>query len=534
MMCKAGVEQPEIARQPPWIGWLGASAVGILGALFVVNLYVQSTIFLVSGDVAEAIATNRDESTFLSVQQKVDYDWWLLAQMWIMKLLGVLSLQTAKLTSVIWAAIGLLALIWTVRVVLRCGWIATVVATVFYINSAQVLTWGRFGFDRYAASIALGGLTLAASLQLYRRRLQPSAGLIAYITIVFATSCLFAPPAAFLIASGLGIAWVASLPGTTISGASRRLLLCVLMGLPAAIICVPAIFLYPLSALGNPPDYARHLLLPLGSQWEEAGKFLVLQSGMLIDSVFDPTHGGIWLWSVLGGALVLCGAIIPWLRPRQHTQRLVAPIIVVSLAPAAILSLLYWYPYGSVRYEYYACIPLFALAGLGTGQLVRLASDRLMNRRYWTTAVGVLIVTGWSTAVYGQVARIQVARSQAAAINDGYAKVEQWFMTNPTCPVIVDCYTSAWLRMADIEPINTIFTISRNTVRHNKTTSAETDQFKIAIMNQTRVATITWQKFDPNRYTPYVELLEDEGFTKEQTFAGRWRLVVWHHGGDGS
>ena len=500
----------------------------LLAALFASNLLVNTSIYMAAGDVATAISECRKAPTFLALQESVPYDWWLLAQVWLLKLAGLLSLPALKISSATWTFAGFITLCWMSRRILQLGWTSTLVALLFYTSSTEVMTWGRYGFNRYAASITLGGLTLALSLRLMQSRIQPSARLTTISMTVFAAACLYAPPAAFLIAAGLGVAWIGSLKDSSVSDALRRLMLCVLIGLPAALICIPTALLYPHVQMGNPPDYARHLFLEPGWTWPEAASFVFLRMGTLTDSVFGTKGDAAMAIVVIAGLLAAAGAVIPWIMNRPVTHRAIAIMIILSLVPAAVLSLYAWYPFGWVRYEYYACIPLIMLAGLGAEQLIALIqSTRVLG---WPARNLFIAVVGCATvfAILSQTSRLKKNLAMSAQIRSGFIDVKDWIESNADCPVIIDYYTDSLLNMADIRPQHVLFTIPRSTIRNGQTIEATVKKFRNAIKSHSRVGLISYYKFEENHYAPFVEIMSNSDFLKSKSTPGRWRLTVWN------
>ncbi len=496
-------------------------------------LQTHVTRFLMAGDVAVAITFTRDSETYLDVLATVHYGWWLLAQLWLLKLIGVLSLVSAKAMSATWAIGGLLYALWLLRRAFRTSWLPVLAFTLFFVASQDLHRWSRYGFCSYMASITLGVIVLHALILQYDARLKPRASTALFTLFAFTAGGLFAAPVALLIGPGLVIVWASSMRPREELGIRRgmsRLMTAMWLGLPALLITLLGVLLLPHPQMGRPPDYAAPYLY-LSDSGHTGINFLLTRTWMLLQSIFSP--GGSTLgaaWTILCALLTACGLLLPWRRGGCPRIRIVGLITLGSLIPAALLALMAWYPYGTIRYEYYATLPIMVLGALGVSELQGILAPTIVRRPIMATS---LSITGILLCLVVLVVNTQVlitSRSVTRKINQGYAACSAFLQAHPRIPLILDKYAAERLALARIKPQHEIFRISRGTIRHSKTTDEERTAFIHAIHDVDQVAILTYSRFTSNRYKPYPELLRREGFVPHERITNEWNLWLWERG----
>ena len=517
-------------RRPVPVTILFSAAALVLFVLYFVSLVMGALDWHVQGDAAQVFTVLAESSSYEAFLLNRPHNWWLLAQVWLIGKFG-LGLGTpvaAKLMGVLWTLVGVLSLTYVLRKQIRASWMVVGVAVLAFGASAQIMRWGIFSFSSYPANIALGGLVLGGALYFVRRNMQPSPVGAVLVASLFFVACLFSVVNAIAIAAALLAACVVSWSGTGLVSRSRFLVLAFFVGLPAAICCLVQIVLFPHINTGAPPDYAAPLLLGTHAEGHGAIVFLLSRTWMLITNLLHGSRFGAgWLFEV-NVILLFAGLILPWFVSRRPDRKFVSLAVVFSLVPVAALSVVSWYPFGWVRYEYFAALPMLVLVGIGCmefGILMErvVKSPRLIIGLKYAGVSLLVLAAFWNWSW-----RCDDAIDNYLKNSSGFTESLQVLKANERLPLITDFYSKEVLLLLGVED-NRLYTIPRSFFRRTlDDPDVEFKKLRKALISNSEVGLFNTFGVDRQERTKkFVKVLIDSGFVLESVTPGRLRLERW-------
>ena len=444
-------------------------------------------------------------------------------------------MTTAQALSGMWMIAGAIVGMWIGRRWLGLGIVPCAIFVAAFGGSAEVLSWAASPHSTYMASISMGGVVLAIILALGKCDLQPTPMLAVFGAFGFALACLYSPVQGFLIGGGLLVVLLAPFPQKKRLPIHRRALIAICLGLPAACICVGQILLFPHIQIGSPPSYAHHYLFGLSGEPHGPIAFLLSRSWYLCVQVFSveaPRNRGLEFQGVLMLLFAGVGTLTVLFRSAPRSWRLLILIVITSLIPAAALSLISWYPFGYVRYEYYAVIPISLLSAIGAAAIWRALGPRLVSSRVRMAVVWVLLgttaaifLTSWSIRTF----KVWRDADKGQLLLD---RLDMELARTPS-PAFITDYWSNTVRYLINERLEPDFVIKRSVLVHQRGLSRqELNTLRSILLDHKRVVLlISGSNLLRNRqYVDLVPLLESSGFMRSASANGDDRLTVWNRG----
>ena len=508
-------------------GW---SFVAVLVGLLLTIVMALAENPVGAGDQVIALERTAKSASYVKLLGNLHYSWWLLAQLWLLKLLGVLTLSAAKMLSGCWLIAGIVFGVYLAKRFLHLGIVSCAVFVVALGGSVEILSWAESPHSVYMANFALGGLSLAIILSLGTCDLRPSAMLAVCGAFGFAFVCLFSPVQGVLIGSGLLVVLVAPRPGLDRLPFRRRLLMAVAMGLPAAFICVMAVVLFPHPQIGNPASYAYPYLYNLSGVTSGPVSFVLSRAEFLLVQVYSvgqPRNGGLGVQGVLMLVLAAMAVAVLPMRSTPRSWRLLVAVILVSLVPTAALALASWYPFGYVRYEFYAVIPIALLPAVGASAVWRHVLRPLTERRaamvvLSSVVLGLAVAVVWSWS--GRLHAAQVKAEQARAL---LQLLDTELNTPPTPAFVTDFWSNEIKyfiqsdRQADLVIPRPVLVaqrlLSEDELASLRSVLSEHDRAVVLLSGPTQAA----------RYNDLMVILRDLDYVRQEHPDVDTRLTIW-------
>lgn len=518
------ITTPEKGRLISALSWI---ALLILGFILIWTLIAVSMNPIGAGDQVKSIEYTAKAKSFAQLLNICNYSWWLLAQVWILKIAGILSISSAKALSSAWLIVGLLAGLWICFKHLKLHASTCCIFLVTLGGSAEVLSWAHSPHSIYMASFAMGGVVLLALLALDKVKLEPSAQTTLWVAIAFGIACLYSPVQGVLIGTGLLILVIIHSINKPLRISLRNICLSVSIGIPALAVSLFAIIMFPHPQIGNAPSYAYPYLFEQSGTSLGPIAFVASRFWFLLVQVYStspPRNGGLefvgWMLMFLASASIF----LITFRSNRRSWRLTITIIMLSLIPTAILSTMSWYPFGYVRYERYAVIGLALIPSIGAQSIW---NNLLARHAHKATIKNVLIV--FASALFVLLAWNWIDR--------GYREMKQTEQSKQllstlkkelqSTPLVADFWSqdTVWLTGSDQSPH---FLIPRSVlVNQRDWKQSEQEQLTDLIKEEDRLVILL--SGNPKRsygiakpYQPLFQILADHGFKGEPA-----RLSVW-------
>ena len=508
---------------------------GILAAFFV--LLVATIAGLAAdpvgaGDQVRAIKAAMESVSYKDLLIRSNYSWWLLAQVWALKGAGILSMHSAQALSGAWMVVAVVCGVVICKRWLCLPGLSCVVFMVAFGGSAEVLSWAGSPHSIYMASIALGGIVLAVILSLDKCELQPTGTHAIVAASGFMLACLYSPVQGFIVGAGLLIllAWP-NRDGHRPKFWSRVRLV-VWLGLPAMLVCVIPTLLFPHVQIGKPPSYAYPYLLETATNTTGPVSFVLSRIWYLIVQVFSihsPRNSGLEWQGVLMIALAFIAIASVFVKDVKRSWRVMTLVIAISLVPAVILSLLSWYPFGYVRYEFYVVVPIALLPAIGIVSLCHAARFVVPWRR-------VVSALGWLSLVLATTLFIVTWTSRSRKVWDAAAtgcqlltNLAQVLEGDPKPVFVADFWSQ---EMQDLIKGSHVpdFVVPRAVlVNQRALTETELKALRDVVSSHDRVVLlISGSSTQTNPYVGVVDVMNSLDFTKQTMLDADERLTQWH------